>query len=289
MKHHLTLNQGDLSEARIYYCAHFVAQALGLFAQYDLDVDFITAATGGHTILGGQVPAVVSGDADLAIAGPMVLMKSWQEQGPDLVCFCASVQANPWFLAAAKPQPDFSPENLRGKRVIDVGNVGTATLSFRWLLDQHGLSDAVTLEPGSGDADADYLRVQCGEADYALHAMHALAPRIATGELHSVASLAPLCGNVPWSAYVARRDRLAAQRPAFQAFSAALADAQRWMAEQPAASIAEQIHGWYPGFSFRALTPGWQPISWRAFSPPARRSRRRTSNTLPACSPAQAG
>jgi NitT/TauT family transport system substrate-binding protein len=256
MTHRLTLNQGDSSESRIYYCAHYLADKLGFFADQDLIVRFTTSESGGHTIQGGQVPAVINREADLTLGGPMVVMKNYQEKGPELRCFCASVAANPWFLAAAQAKPGFQLADLHGKRVIDVGNVGTATLTFRWLLRQHGLAEAVTLLPGSGDEDRDYATVAAGDADYALHSMHALAPAIANGMLHSVASLAEPCGNVPWSAYIARADVMQEKPAAFAAFTRAIARALRWLQQHDALDVAEQIQSRYPGYSLAALVTG---------------------------------
>ncbi|MGB9095153.1 ABC transporter substrate-binding protein [Erwinia sp.] len=252
----LKLNQGDRSESRIYYCAQYLAESLGLFARHGLSVKFTTAESGGHTVQGGQVPAVMAGEADLTIGGPMVMMKNHQENGPELLCFAAAVSANPWFLAAGQADGNFTLESLRGKRVIDVGNVGTATLSFNWLLRQPPLKNEVELIAGSGDEAADMAAVSRGEADYALHSMHALAPYIARGELHSIASLAPLCGAIPWSAYIARRDVLAEKQQAFLAFTAAMQEAQQWLHNHSAQALADRVEPWYQDYPKAALVIG---------------------------------
>ncbi|MGK3124415.1 ABC transporter substrate-binding protein [Candidatus Pantoea formicae] len=252
----LIFNQGDASESRIYYCAHYLAESLGLFAAENLQVTFTTSASGGHTVQGGQVPAVLSREADLTLGGPMVVMKHFQQHGAELQCFCASVAANPWFLAAAQAQPDFKLSDLRGKRVLDVGNVGTATLTFRWLLAQQGLQDQVELIAGSGDQVQDFATVAAGDADYALHAMHMLAPAIAAGQLVSVSSLASLCGNVPWSAYIARADVLIEKAAAFAAFSRAIQQALAWIATHDAEAVAAQVQHFYPHYPFDALITG---------------------------------
>jgi len=254
--HRLTFNQGDASESRIYYCAHYLAESLGLFTAEQLQVTFTTSASGGHTVQGGQVPAVLSRDADLTLGGPMVVMKHFQQQGAELQCFCASVAASPWLLAAAQAQPDFHLHDLRGKRVLDVGNVGTATFTFRWLLAQHGLLDRVELIAGSGDEAQDFAAVAAGEVDYALHAVHMLAPAIAAKKLISVSSLATLCGKVPWSAYIARADVLVAKAEAFDAFSRAVEQALAWIASHDAVDLAARVQRYYPGYPFDALVIG---------------------------------
>ena len=255
----LRLNQGDASERRIYYLAHFVAEGLGLFEAEGVSVLFQTAETGGATVRGGQIPAVLSGAADLTVGGPMVTMKMLQDGEARLVCFCAVAAGNPWVLAARPSSPQVAIGDLASKRIIDVANVGTATLSFRWLLQRAGLSEAdVTLVPGSGDHDADVATVAAGEADYALHSLHALAPDVAASRLSVVADLSRATGAVPWSAYIARPERIAEMQPAFAAFVRAITRAQQWIAERPAEEVARLVAGHYPDHSIAALAVGME-------------------------------
>ncbi|MDQ0467220.1 ABC transporter substrate-binding protein [Labrys wisconsinensis] len=250
----LRLNQGDPSEARVYYCAHFVADALGLFADEGVAVSFTTTESGGATVRGGQVPAVIDGSADLTIGGPMVTMKIHEERGPRLVSFCAAVAANPWVLAARAPEPGFRLSDLRGRRVLDIANIGTATLCFRWLAARAGLAEAdMALIPGSGSHEADLDAVASGAVDYALHSLHALGPAIAEGRLALVQDLAGPTGAVPWSAYIARPEAIAARRPAFLAFTRAIARALAWIGSHEGAEIAAIIAPRYPFQSRAAL------------------------------------
>ncbi len=250
----LRLNQGDVSEARIYYCAHFVAESLGFFAREGVQIAFTTAQSGGQTIQGGQVPAVIAGEADLTIGGPMVIMKNYEQNGPALRCFCAAVAGNPWFLAAAHAEPGFTFSSLRGRRVIDVGNVGTASLCFRWLLKQQGIRPAeVELVPGSGNQQADFAAVAAGEIDYALHSLHALAPTVAAGKLAVVQSLSAATGPVPWSAYIARPEIIAAKRQAFAAFTRAIGLALEWLRQRPAEEVCRTIAPFYADYPASGL------------------------------------
>jgi NitT/TauT family transport system substrate-binding protein len=249
----LRMNQGDASEARIYYCAHFVAEALGFFKANGVSVIFTTSESGGKTIQGGQIPAVLSGEADLTIGGPMVTMKNHEDGGTPLVSFCAAVERNPWFLAGATAKDDFKISDLRGTSVIDVGNVGTASLCFRWLLENHGLTGAVEVLPGSGLQEADFDRVASGEIDYALHSLHALAPAIAEGKLAIVTDLAGPTGPVPWSAYIARPEVVTEHGTAFEGFASAIAQALDWIRSNTAASIAKIVAPYYADYPPAAL------------------------------------
>jgi NitT/TauT family transport system substrate-binding protein len=248
----LRLNQGDPSEARIYYCTHFVAAALGCFADEGLEVAFTWSESGGRTVRGGQIPAVLNGTADLAIGGPMVLMRMVEEGGQRAVAFCAAVAANPWVLVAGQPQPGFAVRALAGRQVCDIGRIGTASLAFAWLLRRHGVA-GVNVTPGSGDEAADIAAVAAGRVAYGLHSLHALGPAVAAGQLHVMADLARLTGPVPWSAYIARPDRLAAAPRAFDAFTRAIARAQGWMARRPPGEIAALVAPHYPDVPPAAL------------------------------------
>lgn len=250
----LRMNQGDASEARIYYCAHFVAEALGFFRRNCVAVEFTTTESGGKTIQGGQIPAVLSGEADLTIGGPMVTMKNHEEGGARLVSFCAAVERNPWFLATGSEKSGFSIGDLRGRSVIDVGNVGTASLCFRWLLEANGLGGgAVEVVAGSGSPETDFDRVAAGEIDYALHSLHALAPTVSEGRLSLVSDLAAPTGPVPWSAYIARPEVMAERREAFAAFADAIGQSLDWIRSNPASAIAEIVAPYYPGYPAEAL------------------------------------
>ncbi|WP_208948554.1 ABC transporter substrate-binding protein [Segnochrobactrum spirostomi] len=253
----LRLNLGDPSEARIYYAAHLIAEAYGFFAQEGVDVVCLRTASGGHSVWGGQVSAVLSGDADLCIGGPMVVMRMAQDGAAQLTCFCAAVAGNPWALAALEDAEDFSLAALAGRRVIDSGRVGTATMSFQTLIGEAGLAEgAVTLIEGEGDLARDRETLARGEADYVLHSLHALAPMLSDGTLRLVMPLTAAMGPVPWSAYIARPETLAARRPAFAAFTRAIARALEAMRLLSARDLAGVVAPHHPDMEFGAVRLG---------------------------------
>lgn len=252
----LRLNLGDPSEARVYYLPHCVAHARGYFVDEGVDVVFTGTRTGGHTALGGQIPAVIDGTADLAIGGPMVNMRMRQENTAHLVAFCAAVSANPWFLAGRAARPPVALAELGGRRVVDVANVATASLCFRWLLENASAAPVdVEVVPGSGDEAADLAAVLDGRYDYALHSLHALAPHLAAQPGLSLAcDLASAMGPVPWSAYIADPRTIAARRGEFRAFTRAIRRALSDIAALPAADLAGIAGPYFPGYPLGALT-----------------------------------
>lgn len=238
----LTLNQGDPSEARVYYLPHLVAEAAGLFAREGLEVRLMTATEGGDTVGGGQIPSVLSGAADLTIGGPMVTMKL-AEEGTRLVNFCAAVRSNPWFLLGTEPEPDFALTDLAGETVVDVAQVGTAGFIFDAVMAERGIA---TKRIAGSFPD--------GAHRYAIHHLHAAAGAIAEGRIASLADLAGPTGGVPWSAYIARPDTLAARPEAFAAFRRSISAALALVATAEPAGIAAMIVPHFPAHSADALT-----------------------------------
>ncbi len=239
--HLLTMNLGDATEARVYYLPHILADRLGFFAEEGLSVLAQRSAGGGTTVAGGQIPSVLDGSVDLTIGGPMVTMKL-AEDGEQLVNFCAAVRSNPWVVLARSPDPDFSLEKLAGKRVYDIAHIGTAGFIFDALVDERGIA-AERYDIGRDAGLEAFLESDC---PYAIHHLHAAAKMMAAGRVHPVADLATPTGGVPWSAYIARPDVIAAKRPAFDAFSRGIGRALRWLAVAPADEVALTIAPDFP-------------------------------------------
>lgn len=237
----LTMNLGDATEARVYYLPHILADRLGFFAAHGLEVLAQRSDGGGTTVAGGQIPSVLDGSVDLTIGGPMVTMKL-AEQGEALVNFCAAVRSNPWVVLARTPEPDFDLARLAGERVFDIAHIGTAGFIFDALTAERGIA----AERHDIGRDAGMQAFFDSECRYAIHHLHAAAGMMAAGRVHPIADLATPTGGVPWSAYIARPDVIAAKRPGFEAFSRGIADALRWLADAPAAEVAATIAPEFP-------------------------------------------
>ncbi|AMJ61464.1 hypothetical protein AXW83_15200 [Bosea sp. PAMC 26642] len=263
----LRLNIGDASEARVYYLPHYLAARAGYFSREDIAVAFVESQTGGHTAMGGQIGPVVDGFADACVGGPMVTMKLLEDGVDGIVSFCGLVRANPWVVAAAAPVAGgFS--GLAGKTVIDSGNVITATLCLREALRVAGLESAVAIEAGSGCLDDDIARAEGDPSIVIHHSLHALGPDRAAGRLTIVDPMAKITPAVPWSAYIARSDRLAAEPDLFRRFRDGIAAALRDIATLPAERIADLVGDDYPGYEIGALTDVIDAYrSWGCFSP----------------------
>jgi NitT/TauT family transport system substrate-binding protein len=187
----------------------------------------------------------------------MVAMRMLEDGEDRLVSFCAVANGNPWVLASADPGDKPALADLKNRSILDVANVGTANMAFRWLAERAGLGEGdLDLRTGSGDEAADLDAVVSGRVRYAFHSLHALAPTLATGRLHLALDLAPPTGVLPWSTYLARPERMAAEPEAFAAFVRAIARAQNWMATHSGEETARVVSFAYPDYPLDALALG---------------------------------
>ncbi len=244
----LRMNQGDPTEGRVYFLPHFVARNLGFFEMEGVKIDFIWAEPGDHLAKSGQIPAVLNGDADFTVGGPMVTMRMQADKSANLVNFCALVQKNPWYLAARQAPEDFQWSDLAGKTILDIGSITTASLSLRWVLAQNGLDQQVTIIETGADESAAFERHLAGEGDYVFHSLHALGPYLADKRLTVVTDLAEATGSVPWSAYITLPETLQNREADMKAFLRAIARAQSWIAAATPEQIVDVVKADYPGY-----------------------------------------
>jgi NitT/TauT family transport system substrate-binding protein len=267
----LRMNQGDPTEGRVYFLPHFVAAKLGYFTEEQVDVEFVWAPPGNYLAKSGQIPAVLAGEADFTVGGPMVTMRMQADGTARLMNFCALVQHNPWFLATREPTSGFKWSDLIGKTVLDVGGITTAALSLRWLLKRNGVDEAQVkiVETGTDDVQgiAKFLE---GEGDYVFHSLHALGPYVADGKLFVAKALADDTGKVPWSAYIAKPETIAARAEEFDGFVRAIGRALKWVAEATPEAITDLVLDYYPGYpreGFMAVVAAYKAIDVWAPTP----------------------
>lgn len=241
---HLRMNQGV---AGVFYLPHFVALEIGAFRDEGLAVELITS------FYGRQWPLLERGEADLTIGGPMRTLHLQAEEGKRGVNFCAAVRANPWYLVARQPEPDFTFASLVGRTVIDFHDAETPGLCFTWLLRQHGIGpDQVTLLRGLG-AQREIEAFRAGQGDYLMHSLHTAMPLAAAGEGFLVQELATPTGPVPWSAYAALPDTLRTRRAELEAFTRGIGRALRAITAWPAAELAALVARQYQTFDLPVL------------------------------------
>lgn len=107
----VTLNEVAHS---IFYAPQYVAIEEGYFAEEGLDLTLVTGFGADKTMT-----AVISGEADIGFMGAEASIYAYQEGATDpVVNFAQLTQRAGNFLVAREEMPDFTWDDLKGKKVL---------------------------------------------------------------------------------------------------------------------------------------------------------------------------
>lgn len=148
-------------------------------------------------------------------------------EGPLPVHFALINRRDGFFLAASRPEPDFTWKQLEGRTLLaDRGAQPFAML--RYAVHYNGVDwDKIQLLEGGGDIDADFL--------------HRQAP----GPGIPVVSVGASMPELAFSTLCCAREFVGT--PAFNEFLAAFTETREWVRSAPAAEVAETEASFFPG------------------------------------------
>jgi NitT/TauT family transport system substrate-binding protein len=206
-----------------------------------------SVAAAGTSSIEGLVKGTVQVGQSAPSQGFVSLEKG---QKPPAVHFAQINEMDGFFLTGRAPDPAFTWEKLRGKRVL-VDHGGQPLAMFKYACHKRGLDykaiTAVDVPSGNMDAafrggDGDYIHQQ-GPAPQQLE--HDRVGRV-------VASVGEAIGPVAFSSLVATREWLGTD--AARRFMRAYRKARAWLLATPAAKVAETEASFFPEIDRAVLT-----------------------------------
>ena len=210
-----TLTSVRLSEVThsVFYAPQYVAMSQGFFREEGLDVE-LTNGGGADKVM----TAVVSGQADMGLAGPeaaIYVMNQGKEDHP--VILAQLTKRDGSFLVGRTLGP-FSWDQVRGKTIIGGRAGGVPEMTLEYVLRQNGV------EP-QRDAVVEEMPIR---RDSAFRAW------------------LPIMYGCVLSLYFAARSYVDANPETVQGFVNAIARAQQWVAEHTDRQVAEAICDQFP-------------------------------------------
>ena len=234
----------------VFYAPQYVAMSQGFFRQEGLEVE-LTNGGGADKVM----TAVVSGQADMGLAGPeaaIYVMNQGKEDHP--VIFAQLTKRDGSFLVGREPGP-FSWEDVRGRTIIGGRAGGVPEMTLEYVLRQRGIEpqrDAVV------DTSVQFNMMAGaftgGNGDF-VTLFEPTATEVAqAGKGYILASIGQESGEIPYTAYFASQAYMKDHADVVQRFTNAIARAQKWIAEHDAAETAEIIAPQFPDTSVPVLT-----------------------------------
>ena len=203
----------------IFYAPQYAAIELGYFEEEGIDLTLVDGG-GADKVM----TALISGDAQIGFMGSEASIYVYQEGSQDYaVNFAQLTQRAGNFLVGREPEPDFTWENLRGKKVLGGRAAGMPQMVFEYILKKHGLDPKTDL---SIDQSINFgltaAAFTSSDADYTVEFEPFATTLELEGSGYVVASLGTESGYVPYTAYCARKSYMEENPELVQKFTNAI-------------------------------------------------------------------
>ena len=203
----------------IFYAPQYAAIELGYFEEEGIDLTLVNGG-GADKVM----TALISGDAQIGFMGSEASMYVCQEGSQDYaVNFAQLTQRAGNFLVGRESEPDFTWENLRGKKVLGGRAAGMPQMVFEYILKKHGLDPKTDL---SIDQSINFgltaAAFTSSDADYTVEFEPFATTLELEGSGYVVASLGTESGYVPYTAYCTRKSYMEENPELVQKFTNAI-------------------------------------------------------------------
>lgn len=227
----------------IFYAPQYAALAEGYFAEEGLDVE-LSDGQGADAVMA----AVLSGNIDIGFAGPEASIYIYNEGEEDHTqVFAQITRRDGSFLIAREPVADFTFDHLRGKTVLPGRKGGVPYMTLEHVLRAKGLDPANDLVL---DNSVQYAMMTAaftgGTGDYVTAFEPTASMLEAQGKGHIVASVGEAAGDVPYTAYFAKKSYISDHADVIERFTRAIYRGQRWVATHSAEEIADAVAEYFP-------------------------------------------
>ena len=234
----------------VFYAPQYVAMKEGFFADEGLEIE-LTNGGGADKVM----TAVLTGQSDIGLAGPeacIYVHNQGKENAPKI--FAQLTKRDGSFLVG-RTGGEFSWSDLKGKTVIGGRKGGVPEMTLEYVMRQNGV---IPNEDAVVDTSVQFNMMAGaftgGSGDYVALFEPTATEVEQAGKGYILCSIGQESGEIPYTAYFAAQDYMAANPGVIQGFTNAVARGQKWVQEHSAQEIAEAIADQFPGTEVDTLT-----------------------------------
>lgn len=227
----------------VFYAPQYVAISKGYFEEEGLDIE-LTTGQGADKVM----TAVLAGQSDIGFAGPEASIYVYNEGKEDHTqVFAQMTQKDGSFLVSKEKTDNFSWQDLKGKTVIPGRKGGVPYMTFEYVLKQNGINpqkDLVLDDSIKFDLMAGAFAG--GNAEYVTLFEPTASMTEKAGKGYVVASVGEASGEIPYTAYFAKKSYIEKNEAIIQGFTNAIYKGEKYVKEHTAKEIAEAIKDFFP-------------------------------------------
>lgn len=227
----------------VFYAPQYVAIANGYMEEEGIEIE-MTTGQGADKVM----TAVLAGQSDIGFAGPEASIYVYNE-GKEDYCqvFAQLTQKDGSFLVSKENTDNFSWQDLKGKTIIPGRKGGVPYMTFEYVLKKNGLDpqkdlvldDSIKFDLMAGAFSG-------GTADYVTLFEPTATMTEQAGKGYVVASVGEASGEIPYTAYFAKKSYIEENSDLIQRFTNAIYKGQKWVETHTMKEVAEAIKDFFP-------------------------------------------
>lgn len=235
----------------IFYAPQYAAISEGYFEEEGLDIELILTP-GADAVMA----SVLSGDVQIGFSGTeatIYVYNGGEEDYP--MTFAGITKRDGAFLVSREKIENFKLEDLKGKTVIGGRKGGMPEMTFEWGLRQNGIDPNTDLNIDTSIAFAAMQGAFIGGTGDFVTLFEPNATAVEKQELgYVVAYIGTLGGEVPYTAYNARKSYIEENPDIIKGFSKAVDKGLKFVLENDPETVAKSIIEFFPDTSIDDLT-----------------------------------
>lgn len=248
-----TLTKVTLAEVAhsIFYAPQYAAISEGFFEEEGLEIELVLTP-GADAVMS----AVLSGDVQIGFSGTEATIYVYNGGEKDYpMTFAGLTKRDGAFLVSREKIDNFTLEDLKGKTVIGGRKGGMPEMTFEWGLRQNGIDPNADL---TIDTSIEFAAMQGafigGIGDFVtLFEPNATAVE-KQGLGYVVAYIGTLGGEVPYTAYNARKSYIKENPEIIKGFTKAVDKGLKFVLENDPETVANSIIEFFPDTKIDDLT-----------------------------------
>lgn len=234
----------------VFYAPQYVAISNGFFEEEGIKLE-ITTGQGADKVM----TALLAGQSDIGLCGPEAAIYVYNEGKEDYVeVFAQLTQKDGSFLVSKNKTDNFSWNDLKGKTVIPGRKGGVPYMTLEYVLKQNGinpqtdliLDDSIKFDLMAGAFTG-------GTAEYVTLFEPTASMTEDAGKGYIVASVGESAGEVPYTAYCAKKSYISNNKEIVEKFTKAIYKGEQWTKNHSSKEIAEKIQQFFPDTTVESL------------------------------------
>ena len=235
----------------IFYAPQYAALNLGYFKEEGLSVELINGQ-GADKVM----TAVLAGQADIGFSGPEAVIYVYNEGKEDFATvFAQLTKRDGSFLVGREPDPDFKWTDVKGKNIIGGRKGGVPEMTLEYVLKKNGVIPGQDVNVDTSVQFALMAGAFTGGSGDFVTLFEPVASTLEReGKGYILASVGKDSGEIPYTAYYAKKSYMKKNPDIIQKFTNAIYRGQIWVDTHTPEEVADAIKESFPDSDRELLT-----------------------------------